>query len=33
MKKVTTSIAAGNSKLGNSQFRPQDYERGGVSSD
>lgn len=33
MKKATLSIAQANSRLGNSNFRTQDYERGGVSSD
>jgi Ca2+-binding EF-hand superfamily protein len=33
MKKTTVSIVQGNSRLANSSFRAQDYERGGVSSD
>jgi hypothetical protein len=33
MKKTTVSIVQGNSRIGGSSFRAQDYERGGVSSD
>lgn len=33
MKKVTTSIVQGSSRLANSSFKAQDYERAGVSND
>ena len=33
MKKVTTSIVQGNSRLASSSFKPQDFDRPGVSSD
>lgn len=33
MKKATLSIVQSNSRLANSNFKAQEYERGGVSSD
>lgn len=33
MKKTTVSIVQGNSRIGSSSFRAQDFERAGVSND